>query len=95
MNPDKTVPLLSDDNLKDAVEVHEYRSVPEDKLFRFRDLYEQERQKLIAEKDELVKALEDCIQDADNDEVADFISITDLGESLNVARAIITRYKPS
>lgn len=46
MSDTKYQPILSDENLRDAVEVNEIRYVPEEKLFRFREIYEAELQSL-------------------------------------------------
>jgi hypothetical protein len=45
MSNTKREPLLSDGNLKDAEETVEVSSVPVDKLYRFREIYEAARAK--------------------------------------------------
>lgn len=57
MSNTKREPLLSDDMLKDAEEVVEVSSVPVDKLYRFREIYEAAR----AKDAELIQRLVDTI----------------------------------
>lgn len=91
MSNTKRQPLLSDDMLKDAEEVVEVSSVPVDKLYKFREIYEAAR----AKDAELIQQLVNALQNAHDrhNGVGGTMYISEEHKALSAAKA--AGFKPS